>query len=119
MKNHILLLFFMSQMMITGTNLTQAQQPDSISVKLALSQTRGMAQLLGLNDSLTQIVYQLNLKYQLKTDSLRASSLLPEERKLMHGNIFRMKNEELINILPSEKYNKFIISIGKGGETQP
>lgn len=108
--------FLITIILLMNSSINHGQVPDSVSIKQALGQTKGMKLFLSMDDSLSAKVYQVNLKYQLKTDSLRASTTSSQNKRQMHSMILQAKLKELKNILPTEKYNKFLISIGKEEE---
>jgi hypothetical protein len=84
-------------------------KPDYIKSGIkAQSQTKGMTMLLKLKEPVSVAVYKINLKYQLQTDSLRATSTESIYKKQMHRMITQNKNRELKNVLTLEQYNTYI-----------
>lgn len=119
MKKFLFILFSTTIMMVFSLFTVSSQVVDEksetyiLSSRQAQSQTKAMAMLLNLNEDATTSVDKINLKYQLMTNSLRASTATAEERKVMHASINEQKNAELKSTLSEEQYTKYIHGLEK------
>ena len=103
----VLLIIFGGNFIIISAQETV--KPDSITSEIkAQSQTKGMTVLLKLNEAVSREVNQINLKYQLKTDSIRAIQADSLVKKGMHAFINQNKMMELKKVLTSEQYNTYV-----------
>jgi hypothetical protein len=84
-----------------------------MSDKQAQGQTKAMVRMLDLKGPAIKSVNDINLKYQVKTNTLRADTTSTVEKKEMHGYITEEKNAELRSVLSGEQYNKYIQSLEK------
>jgi hypothetical protein len=108
MVNSRLFKFMIIVSMIFTVAILSAQQiivPDSISSKnQAKNQTKAMVKLLKLNEPAAVAIYQINLKYQLQTDSVIAIHAESIYKKEMHALINQNKNRELKTVLTPAQY---------------
>ena len=87
--------------------------------KQAGDKTKWMTKELNLENREAKSVYEINLKYLKKSDSLRMNSALTTIKKDLHLQITQKKNEELQSILSAEKYNKYISIVSKAKRYYP
>lgn len=106
--------------MILSPVITTAQQKVSIRTsgytaeKQAEGQTSWLTKKLRLDKTTSDVVYKINLKYLLQTDSLRMTTTETVNKNSLHGEILQKRNAELQSVLSSEQYSKYISVFGNG-----
>ena len=113
-KLFLLILILLLIMVVHPTNIF-SQQVQNVSEKrttparAAEGQTKWMMSQLKLNKSHYDKIYSINLKYQVKIDSIHLSkSTYAEKRKLYRSSAQRM-DDDFKKTLSADVYNNYIL----------
>lgn len=79
--------------------------------RAALGQTKWMTNQLKLEESLQITIYDINLKYELKMDSVRRSDNNVNKKNNMYQMMTKKKDNEIKKVLPPEMYNEYQLMI--------
>lgn len=102
-------MFFVCLIFISVSTIVPGQL-DSCRIRAERSaegQTKVMVYQLELSKNLYNDIYLINLKYQLKTDSIRISVPDADSRKIIYSTINAEKDNDLRRVLSDIQYMKY------------
>lgn len=120
MKNIYIYAVSLIFVLIISSNPILAQELTSVKVRqntperAAEGQTKWMISQLKLSQSIYKELYNINLKYLSRSDSVHSSSLALTSKREYYSDYSKVRYEELKKILTSdqfEQYQKIIESI--------
>jgi hypothetical protein len=106
-------LIFFSHPILAQEHLSEKVKQNTPE-KAAEGQTKWMINQLKLDPSIFKELYNINLKYLSKSDSVHSTSLALTSKREFYSDYNKVRNEELKKILTSyqfEQYQKIIESI--------
>lgn len=76
--------------------------------RVAQAQTNWMLKELKFDKQLFPLIYNINLKYQVRSDSIRLSGSEYQKKRELYKHFSIKKREELREVLPTEIYKDYI-----------
>jgi hypothetical protein len=96
---------------ILAQELTSVKARQTTPERAAEGQTKWMMSQLKLDESHFKTLYNINLKYQVKTDSVHLSTMVLTSKRESYLLYDQIRNEELKKVLSPDLYDKYQMNV--------
>jgi len=104
----ILVMIFFTSSHVIAQEKVYKPLPKMTVEQTAERQANWMSKKFKLDDKTAKLVYSIQLKYLIQTDSIVAMTKSYPEKRTDHGLIFINKSAELKTILTPEQYDQYL-----------